>query len=350
MESKNSYPSEFTYSVKFPPNSAFLYDLEIYYPGNSIFDHNRDGKYFFSSPKFGCYTIGDVKCYVSQADYMSITIDFLSGKEFKKIQKSIEKMKEESKAKIKFQIYRYSVLDNYWYLDSSYKFKGTNELIGYDSYIENIEKDISNFTIHSDFLSSLGESKSLNYLLYGPPGTGKTTLIRTLASKHNYAIFIVNPNGLDYTHLVEILNPKMDIPGPKLLLFEDFDRFLEDGSKEIVMSQILNSLDGLDDSSNIMRFFTGNNCEVIFKNKALINRMSAKFKFDYPTEPIFRAKLMRFMTYRKNPVDEEKLKKFLDIIIGKKITMRPFVNYCIRYLFEDNYLDEMINHHEELDD
>ncbi|AYV81087.1 MAG: AAA family ATPase [Harvfovirus sp.] len=345
-----SCPPEFTYTVKFPFNSAFLYDLETYAPVDRIFDAAHNGQTFYAQPAVGPLTILDVKCYVSRCDDTHVIINFPSSKEWKLIHKTIADLKHASKAKIKYQIYRYTAQDNYWYLDATYKFKGTDELIGYDTYIENIEKDIRNFTLHSDFLNKIGESKSLNYLLYGPPGTGKTTLIRTLASKHNFTICIINPNGLDYKNLVTALNPVIDVPGPKILLFEDFDRFLQDGSKDIVMSQILNSLDGLDDSSNILRFFTGNDCDVIFGNKALINRMSAKFKFSYPEIPMFKAKLMRFLTYRKNPIDDEKVNAFLYKVSKKKITMRPFVNYCIRYLFEDNYLDQMISHHEELDD
>ncbi|AYV83481.1 MAG: AAA family ATPase [Hyperionvirus sp.] len=344
-----SRSDEFVYAVKFPHGSAFLYELERCFPGERIFDPLRDGKTFYAHPGNGPLEIATIKCYATNDD--NITLSFRSVKDWNKLQHLINEKKQTSKNQIKFQIHRYSAEDNYWYLDNTYKFKSMSELIGYDSYVDNIERDISNFSLHSEFLNSIGENKSLNYLLYGPPGTGKTTLIRTLASKHNFAIFIVNPNGLDYSHLADVLNPRMDVVGPKLLLFEDFDRFLEDGSKEIVMSQILNSLDGLDDSSNILRFFTGNNCDVIFKNKALINRMSAKFKFDYPSLAMFRAKLMRFLTYRKDAVnDQDKIEKFLNLVETKKITMRPFVNYCIRYLFEENYIDEMVKHHEELDD
>jgi AAA+ superfamily predicted ATPase len=153
-------------------------------------------------------------------------------------------------------------------------------------YLAILETDITRHQRRKRFLKSIGENKSLNYLLYGLPGTGKTTLVRTLGSKLGFSIYIVNPNGIVESRLNDVLNPKSGSQ-PIILLFEDFDRFLEDPSpgKAALMSQILNSLDGLDgldSKSNVSRFFTGNNCEIIFKNTALNNRMCSRFKFDLP--------------------------------------------------------------------
>ena len=52
-------------------------------------------------------------------------------------------------------------------------------------------------------------------------------------------------------------------------------------------------MDGFDDSGNTIRFFTGNDCYVIFQEKALINRISGKYKFSYPTFEMFRVKLLK---------------------------------------------------------
>jgi hypothetical protein len=39
---------------------------------------------------------------------------------------------------------------------------------------------------------------------------------------------------------------------------------------------------------------------------------------------------------------------FLELVAEKKVTVRPFVNYVIRYLFDDNCLDNMIKNIDEL--
>lgn len=66
-------------------------------------------------------------------------------------------------------------------------------------------------------------------------------------------------------------------------------------------------MDGCDDLRNTIRFFTGNDCNVIFQEKAIINRISGKYKFNYPTFDMFRAKLLKLGTIAPKPLDEEKI-------------------------------------------
>ena len=101
-------------------------------------------------------------------------------------------------------------------------------------------------------------------------------------------------------------------------------------------------MDGFDDSGNTIRFFTGNDCEVIFQEKALINRISGKFKFGYPIFEMFRAKLLKLATITQYPLYESKINEFISLIVDKNITLRPFTSYCLRYLFNENNLDDMI--------
>lgn len=80
----------------------------------------------------------------------------------------------------------------------------------------------------------------------------------------------------------------------------------------------------------------------------LINRISGKYKFDYPDESMFRNKLLKLLSIIElnfdfaNESNIEKVNKFISLIIDKNITLRPFTSYCIRYLFNENCLDEMI--------
>jgi hypothetical protein len=41
-------------------------------------------------------------------------------------------------------------------------------------------------------------------------------------------------------------------------------------------------------------------------------------------------------------LDEEKLNEFILLVSDKNITLRPFTSYCLRYLFNENNLDDMI--------
>ena len=196
----------------------------------------------------------------------------------------------------------------------------------------------------------MGEVRSINYLLYGPPGTGKTSLIKAIASKLGCSVFIVNAGSVTISNISNILTPNIEVLTQcklKLLLFEDFDRFLTNDKIDTVMSQILNSLDGFDDKGNVVRFFTANNKEAIFSVDALINRMSAKYEFGMPTREVFKGKLERFMSFYET-YDKEKAEQLIDIVMSKNITVRPFVNFIVRYLFDENCLDIMIERNDEL--
>jgi hypothetical protein len=37
-----------------------------------------------------------------------------------------------------------------------------------------------------------------------------------------------------------------------------------------------------------------------------------------------------------------KMDRFLDLVVDKNITLRPFTSYCIRYLFNETCLEDMI--------
>ena len=114
------------------------------------------------------------------------------------------------------------------------------------------------------------------------------------------------------------------------------------------MSEILNSLDGIETSEGCIRFFTANNVDIIMNNKALVNRMNSKFEFYYPSEEQFFNKLDRFLTIKEN-INEDKRKEFINLVIKKpNLTLRPFSNYIIRYLFDEDYLDKMILNIDEL--
>lgn len=186
--------------------------------------------------------------------------------------------------------------------------------------------------------------------MYGLPGTGKTTMMRVLATETKYPIFIVNGRTMS-GDLSVVLNPAV-VPGFKILLFEDFDRYLENesGSNVIDMSQILNQLDGIETTNNSIRFFSANNPDIVLRNKALTNRLSGKFKFDVPDDDGFTKKIDRLLTCKKiDEIDLEKKKRFISLVSKKEsVTLRPFTNYVIRYLFDEDYLDKMIENIDEL--
>tara|TARA_B110000908_G_scaffold168058_1_gene222190 strand:+ start:901 stop:2079 length:1179 start_codon:yes stop_codon:yes gene_type:complete len=125
-----------------------------------------------------------------------------------------------------------------------------------------IVNDIDNFYKNKDEYIELGIPWKRNYLLEGLPGTGKTSLIFSLASHFNLAVYIIN------------LGPKVDdsafmsaiskIPNKSILLLEDVDalfvdRKANDSNKSLVsFSGILNVLDGMARKNGLITFLTTN--------------------------------------------------------------------------------------------
>jgi len=342
-------PDGYNFMVKCCVTSShILYGISKYWIMNGIFEYNGGSR---AIPSTGLYNIEGILIWIhnqhkngymylyfkNESDYMTLQIKILE--------------KDNSKIKdITNPVYRYCPR-NGWKLVDQYGTKDADkDIFGCDDYISQIEKDIKNHIKYNSFLKSLGEVRSINYLLYGPPGTGKTSMIKAIASKLGCSVFIVNAGNVTVSNIGSILSPNISVQSEckiKLLLFEDFDRFLVVDKVDTVMSQILNSLDGFDDKGDTVRFFTANNAASIFCVDALINRMSAKYKFEFPTIEIFRGKFERLLSFHET-YDNEKKEKFLELVMEKKVTVRPFVNYVIRYLFADYCLDRMINNINEL--
>lgn len=348
-------PEGFNFVVKCTVQSTFTQYLAQDYDITKIYSSDLLNEYNYAIPFTEFYVFDDINVWIYNQEKQGYMYFYFQKKEDYLNLCNIMLQKRQNKLnKITNKVFRYLGNQSGWQMVDTFLSKKLEDLFGYDHYVKNILKDIDNHIKYNDFLNSIGEVRSINYLLYGPPGTGKTSLITSIATLKQYPVYIVNPNMIQGNNLKFLLSPPKRVESPiQILLFEDFDRYLENDNINDVMSQILNSLSGLDDNGKTIRFFTANSTEKIFNNHALVNRMSAKFKFDNPTIEIFRGKLMRLLSFYTAP-DIEKTEHFLQLVENKnistdvKITVRSFTNYVLRYLFEDNYLDKMIENISEL--
>lgn len=337
-------PKEYTYLLYCSTvNGCFISELSYI---DSNFLGNCDsvkGKPYIAN---GYNKFEDIDVYVvNQIKQNYYYIWFKNKDDAIKLSNIIIEKKKLLESKNKYPIFKFT--QHGWQNVESYDPLTIINNIGYDHYVNNIIKDIKNYEKYREFLTSIGEgNRSLNYLLYGPPGTGKSTLIKTIASMLFLPIYIVNATLIENVNISTVLSPNNHTKSNKIIIFEDFDRYLEDG--KYTMSEILNELDGISSTNYCIRFFTANNEQIIFKHDALINRMSGKFKYHYPTREHFIVKLDKLLSFYDTPFDNDKIDHFIDLVTDKNITLRPFTNYIIRYLFEDNVLDKLIENINEL--
>jgi DNA replication protein DnaC len=239
----------------------------------------------------------------------------------------------------------YTFHNSCWYCQKT--FTSASKLLGYREEMNLIDMDIKHMIKYTKFIEDLGESASRNYLLYGAPGTGKTTLIKNIAVNNNLSLFIINPVIVfSLPDITELLCPSMLQDADKkanpikLVIFEDFDRYLEDEKSAKYMAQLLNALDGLSNKGCIIRFFSCNNPEIVFANSALTSRMSIKINFGNPSKSMLKEKLVTLLSFHAS-YEDGFVDDFVDNCVPDGINLRCFTNYVIRYLFNDDFADQL---------
>lgn len=346
----NSVPKDFKHFAKIESHATLLQDIFRKFPPSWGGKMYVKGNIDIVVPLSGFLRLGGIDAWIENQERQgNIYLWFKNEDDYKHLIDQVDTQNATALENIKHKVYR---IDQYgrWNLSQSYQDKKRANFVGYDKYVEKISKDIENYKKHYDFLKSVGENKSLNYLFYGLPGSGKTTLSLLIASIFDYPIYVMNNISKEYSQMT----PSGD--QIKILLFEDFDRYLNGklprdregkaNNDNGYMSDVLNSLDGINSGDKIIRIFTGNDCKIIFENEALINRMACCFEFGMPTRDMYVSKF-RSLLPAPETLDESKMDMFIDLVDGK-VTLRPFVNYVIRYLFDEDYLDAMIANIKEL--
>ena len=143
------------------------------------------------------------------------------------------------------------------------------------------------FESERDYLY-FGHPYKRNYLFHGPPGNGKTSFINAIAGKYNLNVFLisfsVNITDEVFKKLISGLNKN------SLLVMEDIDVLFQSGGggsggggvggKNITMSTILNTLDGLARKNRIICIMSTNHFDVltdVFKRPGRLD-MLVEFK------------------------------------------------------------------------
>lgn len=157
--------------------------------------------------------------------------------------------------------------------------------------LENIKSDISKFWIKEKKFKEYGLLHKRGILLYGQPGCGKSgaiqLLINELIANHNGLIFkISDRETLDiftdnFNSILRVIEPRRKV----ITIIEDIDGLFEEGAS--TQTRLLNLLDGINQSNNIVYVATTNYPEKL--EKRILNRPSRfdkRYEFGLPESNI----------------------------------------------------------------
>lgn len=328
--------------------TKFLTNIHILYPERLSGLINGTIPFFFN----GEYTFEGITFFVVDQHKQGIQyLWFKSLDEYNTLCKLLQEKVDLLNPNKAFRIYRYNIRGGVY--NQSGNLPQNVKLIGYDNYVSKICSDITLHIENTKFLDQLGESKSLNYLLKGDPGLGKTTLIINIARLMGMDVYIVNPSGISIDKFMEVFSPST-LRTHSLIIFEDFDRFLEELEVDSAfMSQILNCLNGLNDSKYAIRFFTGNNCKIIEDNSALISRMTRVFHFINATVEHYLEKLRYVIGQYEQFYDkhlnlsQEEMSRMTILANDKSLSLRTFSCILFNNIFKENFCEMFIKELEE---
>jgi hypothetical protein len=165
------------------------------------------------------------------------------------------------------------------------------------STVELLERNIVRFVENRPRLRERGQATKKGLLFYGPPGTGKSHTIHYLAGAlpgHTMLIITAEQVGLlnEYMALARLLQPSVVVIEDVDLVARDRTR-MESVCEEVLLNKLLNEMDGLRESADIVFVLTTNRPEQL--EPALASRpgrIDQAIEFPLPDAP-GRAKLIR---------------------------------------------------------
>ena len=270
-------------------------------------------------------------------------------------------------------LYAYNVKEEYWMRKYQYIELEQSHVYGIDDKFDMFERDFNIIHQKIDKLHKVGKSCSLNYFVHGPPGTGKSSFARAIATKYNLDIYTANlkdcqhikdsdavktiltPSKIIFKQAAEekkefecsdcdeecydecetVVNPKQN--QYYVVLIEDFDRYL-DSCTANEMSNILNSIDGVEPSDGVIRFFSANNTEDIKLNKAFLSRMNGIWHFNLNDKESIKKRVFELFEtpiYPENSKEITIQELYTEKASNHKLSLREITNHLCRFLMDE---------------
>lgn len=186
--------------------------------------------------------------------------------------------------------------------DSTYEMVG-----GLDRQIKEIKEVIELPVKHPELFESLGIAQPKGVLLYGPPGTGKTLLARAVAHHTDCKFIRVSGSELvqkyigEGSRMVRELFVMAREHAPSIIFMDEIDSIGSsrgddggNGDSEVqrTMLELLNQLDGFEDTQNIKVIMATNRIDILDSALLRPGRIDRKIEFP-PPGPEARVSILR---------------------------------------------------------
>jgi SpoVK/Ycf46/Vps4 family AAA+-type ATPase len=189
-----------------------------------------------------------------------------------------------------------------------------------------ITKMVDEFIQNKERYTKFGRMYKIGFLFTGVPGSGKTSLVKSIALKHQRPVYTISfSRSLTEEKLFDLVH---DMKDDSILLLEDIDSFFVERKPEestcVSFSALINILDGvLSNGNGIMTFMTANDPKLL--DKALIRpgRIDKIVHFDYPKKSEIKEAFMHL-------TDGKDFESFYENIKNKRISMSGIIDYLFR--------------------
>ena len=189
--------------------------------------------------------------------------------------------------------------------------------------------DLEEFLKTEEDYHIFGHPYKRNYLFYGPPGNGKTSFINAIASKFYLNIYLISFSNIITDELFKKLVSGM--PKNALLVMEDIDQLFDGEKKNLSMSTVLNTMDGLARKSRVICVMTTNHFDKLTDVFKRPGRMDMLVEFGKADLNCFREMAKFMCEYGGQDVDGKQIDNFYESVSH----MKPSRALVQKFLFEN---------------
>jgi 26S proteasome regulatory subunit T6 len=204
--------------------------------------------------------------------------------------------------------------------DSTYDSVG-----GLDEQIKEIREVIELPIKHPEVFEALGISQPKGVIMYGPPGTGKTLLARAVAHHTDCTFIRVSGNELvqkyigEGARLVRELFVMARQHAPSIIFMDEIDSIggnrIDDDTKgdsevQRTMLELLNQLDGFEQSQSIKIIMATNRIDILDDALLRPGRIDRKIFFPLPDSNTKR-RIFQIHTQKMSMSDDVNLEEFI---------------------------------------